>query len=196
MVPQSPTDELINKRIGQRVVLKRLDDDTFGYPHYLVQCDCGTTSRVSEIALNGGKYLQCKACANKAKGENSGQWKGGRSYLYKIKGTSPWASQLLKGTAKNAAKHDYAPPIGSVQKVLELWAECKGQCLICGSQRRLALDHDHANYLTGNLRGFLCFKCNCAVGLINDSSAVAMGMANYLDKANEFCAVEYTGRTA
>lgn len=46
-----------------------------------------------------------------------------------------------------------------------LWAQCDGRCAICKNPetraRRLCLDHDHA---TGEVRGFLCSRCNMLLG--------------------------------
>jgi hypothetical protein len=43
---------------------------------------------------------------------------------------------------------------------------------------RLALDHDHT---TGEFRGFLCQKCNQAIGLLNDSPELLRIAAEYIE---------------
>lgn len=61
-----------------------------------------------------------------------------------------------------------------------------GKCLGCGSleadraegSRMWPVDHDHA---TGEIRGILCPGCNQALGLIGDSVATLLQLANYLE---------------
>jgi hypothetical protein len=62
-----------------------------------------------------------------------------------------------------------------------------GVCAICGQQetvlqgcgkvRRLAVDHCH---VSSKVRGLLCFACNTAVGLLQDSPALAAKVQQYL----------------
>jgi hypothetical protein len=50
-------------------------------------------------------------------------------------------------------------------------------CEICGSTKRLAVDHDHK---TGKVRGRLCGKCNMALGLLNDNLDLLRESIKYL----------------
>ena len=49
--------------------------------------------------------------------------------------------------------------------------------LLCGSTKRLCVDHDH---MSGNIRGLLCFKCNIALGMVNDSKYILEKLKQYL----------------
>lgn len=40
-------------------------------------------------------------------------------------------------------------------------------CDLCGSHEKVCVDHDHG---TGQVRGALCHKHNCALGLFNDDT--------------------------
>lgn len=51
------------------------------------------------------------------------------------------------------------------------------ECEVCGSGLRVAFDHDHN---TGNFRGFLCYRCNLALGYALDSSELLEKLAKYL----------------
>lgn len=66
--------------------------------------------------------------------------------------------------------------------------KCAGKCSICrqpetaytargGSARRLAIDHNHQ---TGQIRGLLCFRCNSAIGKIDENLDLLDAMRAYL----------------
>ena len=54
-------------------------------------------------------------------------------------------------------------------------------CEVCGdppsAKKALCLDHEH---LTGTFRGWLCHRCNTAIGLLRDSSDLCVALARYL----------------
>jgi hypothetical protein len=52
-------------------------------------------------------------------------------------------------------------------------------CEVCArpSARRLCWDHDHK---TGKFRGWLCNKCNTALGQVDDNSTILSALINYL----------------
>lgn len=50
---------------------------------------------------------------------------------------------------------------------------------ICGGMVRIAYDHDHQ---TGEFRGWLCMKCNTALGLVGDDITILNKMINYLKR--------------
>lgn len=55
-----------------------------------------------------------------------------------------------------------------------------GLCAGCGcsSIRRLHVDHNHR---TGQIRGLLCFRCNAALGLVDDDPSRLRALAEYLE---------------
>lgn len=69
----------------------------------------------------------------------------------------------------------------TVDEFDELWAQTDGLCAICRKPesrgRRLSLDHDHA---TGEVRGFLCSKCNLLLGHVSDDADRLTRAAQYL----------------
>jgi len=62
-----------------------------------------------------------------------------------------------------------------------LLADSDGTCDICGgvnaNGRQLSLDHDHK---TGKPRGFLCHRCNSAIGLLGDDADLLATAAQYI----------------
>lgn len=83
----------------------------------------------------------------------------------------------------------YAKSLGiSWDEVVEVYPE-DNRCEICGNTpeesspsgrtKRLALDHDHK---TGELRGFLCGRCNTGIGQFKDSVELLEGAILYLNK--------------
>ena len=52
-------------------------------------------------------------------------------------------------------------------------------CEICGSQKKISLDHCHT---TNKNRGWLCASCNVTLGFAKDNPETLRKLANYLDK--------------
>ncbi len=48
-------------------------------------------------------------------------------------------------------------------------------------KRKLAFDHDHS---TDRFRGWLCGRCNSALGFVKDNPSVLRALADYLDKSS------------
>ena len=51
------------------------------------------------------------------------------------------------------------------------------QCVICGSEEKLVVDHDH---VTGQVRGMLCNHCNRGLGHFRDDPLLLEFAAQYL----------------
>ena len=71
----------------------------------------------------------------------------------------------------------------TVEQYDEMLAAQGGGCAICGRPPRddisLHVDHDHD---TGQVRGLVCFRCNNALGDFNESQALLVSAAEYLDR--------------
>jgi hypothetical protein len=74
----------------------------------------------------------------------------------------------------------------TLEAFAELLASQGGGCAICGRTDADNVDHDHA---TGRVRGILCFKCNVAIGLVDEDPDRAHAAAAYLDRDDELSAV-------
>lgn len=64
----------------------------------------------------------------------------------------------------------------SDEKLKQIKAEVK-ECVICGEQDKLVVDHDH---VTGQIRGLLCNHCNRGLGHFRDSPMLLEFAAQYL----------------
>ena len=53
------------------------------------------------------------------------------------------------------------------------------QCEICGKNGRICFDNNHE---TGEFRGWICDKCNTALGMVSDNIEILTKMINYLKK--------------
>ena len=57
-----------------------------------------------------------------------------------------------------------------------------GRCAICCATEARHIDHDHD---TGQVRGMLCFRCNAALGQLDDSPDRLRRAADYLEAGVE-----------
>ena len=72
-----------------------------------------------------------------------------------------------------------------IERALRRWYSFKRICPICGAKRRGKVkpkwnfDHCHK---TKKFRDIICWKCNAALGLINDDIKILRSMIQYLKK--------------
>jgi hypothetical protein len=81
---------------------------------------------------------------------------------------------------KSHLKRKYGMTLEDYDQMLEAQA---GVCAICGEarpeERTLHVDHDHE---TGVIRGLLCFRCNQAIGSLQEDHEIFQTAADYLDR--------------
>lgn len=51
------------------------------------------------------------------------------------------------------------------------------QCEICGGMGKIDFDHDHK---TNKFRGWICRRCNLALGMVKDNSELLIALSQYL----------------
>lgn len=88
-----------------------------------------------------------------------------------------WAQRRRDDSRKWRLKNIFQIDADQYSAILQ---EQGGRCAICRREpedRRLAIDHDHD---TKRIRGLLCFRCNRALGLLNDDPAIFFAAATYL----------------
>lgn len=136
---------------------------------------CGEYKDLSAYAPNGKtrkgtqKYRsRCRDCESK------------RQYRIRSVKTNKdrYTTDRLKGYR---VKHSFGI---TYEDWVNLMESSEWKCEICGrtietSGRTLAVDHCHK---TGRIRGVLCQRCNCAIGLMNDDPAILQNAIQYLHK--------------
>ena len=53
------------------------------------------------------------------------------------------------------------------------------QCEVCGAIARICFDHNHK---TGEFRGWICYRCNVALGMAQDKVEILKLLIKYLEK--------------
>lgn len=65
---------------------------------------------------------------------------------------------------------------------LEILQAQGGICAICGSPLTARNGHPDHNHKTGVVRGVLCKRCNCSLGLMKDNPVFLRTAADYLER--------------
>lgn len=88
-----------------------------------------------------------------------------------------WSKNRERASAQNRDKN-YGLSPGEFDTLV---SKQGGTCAICNkvSKKKLCVDHCHDS---GKVRGLLCFKCNFAIGQLDDSSERALSAYNYLKR--------------
>lgn len=69
------------------------------------------------------------------------------------------------------------------------------QCEVCGAfgtdfKKGLCYDHDHH---TGQFRGWLCTRCNVAIGMVKDNTETLTALSDYIKRSRAVSASGYKG---
>ena len=74
----------------------------------------------------------------------------------------------------------------TIEQYVEIFSKQNGVCAICleecKTRKSLSVDHNH---LTGKIRGLLCNRCNRAIGMFNDDTAILERAKKYIIKGNK-----------
>lgn len=97
-----------------------------------------------------------------------------------------WANKNPVARKRNLLKSTYNLSLEEFNKMFE---GQEGRCKICKRHqselnKNLHVDHCHK---TGKVRGLLCYRCNSALGFINDNTEILQGMIKYLENGSGLC---------
>jgi hypothetical protein len=139
-------------------------------PHY--KCDrCNTKVHSHQVKVINNRMWGCKSCYDKSdqkqkKLESVRKWK--RNNRDKTKnGYLVWKFGITK------EQYDIM-----LQEHQEGCAVCRQPCQ---TGRQLGVDHNHK---TGMNRGLLCYKCNLALGYLNEDENLIWNLLEYMKKYN------------
>jgi len=87
--------------------------------------------------------------------------------------------RILNRSRERARKYGFAPCTATYREIRDAFT---GKCDACGVderelKRKLCVDHDHK---TGEFRGWLCNRCNTALGLLGDSEKHIWDLLEYI----------------
>jgi hypothetical protein len=153
---------------------------------WVCRCVCGNEKLVGIQHLKSGasKSCGCKSGelrCGKLSGDNNYSWKGGG----KNNGSLAWCNRRLDSLRQGRKKWGGAEIVSVAEDVQELWKESRGVCVVCGCEPgrgKYHLDHQKS---TGVVRGFLCGRCNVALGMAGDSPSRLRKLAEYLEARNQ-----------
>jgi hypothetical protein len=75
----------------------------------------------------------------------------------------------------------------SLDEYNQMFAEQEGCCAVCGKhqsefKKALAVDHNHE---TEAVRGLLCYRCNSALGMLDENPEIISNLLDYVEKHND-----------
>lgn len=93
----------------------------------------------------------------------------------KSSGFDSWCRKC-RATYRNGINRGKFRGVMSDAELLKLKSDVT-QCIICGSDEKLVVDHDHS---TGEVRGMLCNHCNRGLGHFRDDPLLLEFAAQYI----------------
>ncbi len=146
---------------------------------------CKTEKPVEKFCKNasakGGYNDRCRKCANAYNREWRRTDKDRAKVMDKATKKKHRFKVSLSKSRSVAKKEGHVPCLATEEHIKR---EFTGKCDICGVPEvecdyRLSMDHDHE---TGLFRGWLCGRCNKALGLLKDSREVVLNAVLYLQR--------------
>src|SRR5271166_3229682 len=112
---------------------------------------------------------RCKECVKEA----SAQWREDHPKAYERNRAIAVQRSNRDAHRRRLRKYDLTH-----DEYIDLVAQQKGLCAICGNGLATDIDHDHE---TGSVRGLLCNNCNRGLGCFRDDPILLQSAIEYLD---------------
>lgn len=169
--------DMTDKIINNLKFIKRSHRNKWGSLYWEVQCHCGKIFTSRSDHIRGGRTKSC-GCGLIAFYNRNPNYK----LRAKTRDTIAWASRIIQGLKRHAKKFGFKHINLTGEELLELRKNHNQCCDICHvpeieCKKSLCVDHDHQ---TGEFRGFLCRRCNIALGYFEDSLEGIEKVVNYL----------------
>jgi hypothetical protein len=146
---------LTGQRFGRWIVLAHAGRRG-SHAAWRCRCVCGYEAVVKGCTLRSGASLGCRTCAQLAAREPCTCHPEKKNYAWGLCQVC-YNRRLRYGRSEGLAE----------------------ACELCGSTKRLCVDHDHA---TGRIRGVLCWPHNVLLGYAADDPAILRRAATYLEE--------------
>lgn len=93
--------------------------------------------------------------------------------------------QKMRNAQKMEKHYNWKGGISFRKRILLAPTPKPEQCEVCGafggdSKKGICYDHDH---LTGKFRGWLCIRCNLALGMVKDNTETLLALIDYIRKS-------------
>lgn len=98
----------------------------------------------------------------------------------KVNGLDSWC-RTCRATYRNSINRGKFRDVISDEDLIYLKESIK-ECVICGSEENLVVDHDHT---TGQIRGILCSHCNRGLGHFRDDPELLEFARMYILASND-----------
>lgn len=145
--------------------------------------DLGTTRKYASVEERDAVRKIQRREANRRWREKNKEHLRQRSVAYRknnredcIERTRKWQRENPDRFKDTAMRRKYGIGLLEFKQLLDYQGGC---CAVCGSTKKLVIDHCHG---TGVIRGILCDRCNVGIGCLNDDAHRLTAAADYLNE--------------
>ena len=140
-----------------------------------------------QIAWNKGKKGYTTSLKGQKTWEKRPHPRGMLGKLAWNKGKKMWGGKIHPNWKGGISKQEgYDNKQRRIAQEIKAGRKIPEQCEVCGSfgeygkkEKTLFFDHDHT---TGKFRGWICMRCNFALGMVKDNKETLLALVEYLKK--------------